>query len=451
MAESPQFLVEGKGVSKDFKDFWGRPKVRAVTDVDICVRQGTVLGLLGPNGAGKSTLMKLILGHLYPTAGRIVVFGKHPTDVESKRRLGYVPERAHLYKHLTPVEMLHFFGELLELPGDVIRSRTDQLLEMVGLAGAGKRLVGEFSHGMGRRMGLAQALLNDPDLLLLDEPTAGLDPLGCRDVKDLILALADRGKTVILTSHLLADVEDVCDELLIMYGGRVQAFGAAEDLLAEKDRLQIIMPRGNAAALAKIRETLAAEFEPAAVEVGAPTRTLENYFLDVVREASQTQETHGALMGSGVAGYLRGDSSMLKPPAASEPKAEAASTAPAVSPEPAASPATAPAPPAKTPAAGEADETSGLHEASEPAAAKPEQTEPEQTEPEQTEPEQTPTVVVPADAEADQAPKPAAPESEPADWPRATAAADAPPERPQDDDNDDEDDIDQDLLDSLTQ
>ncbi len=298
--DKAEFLIEGRNVSKVFKDFWGRPKVRAVIDVDIQVPKGAVFGLLGPNGAGKSTLIKMILGHLYPTGGVLTVFGHHPTDVKSKARLGYLPERAFLYKHLTPMQTLRFFGEVLELPSDVIRSRSEQLLDMVGLRHARDRIVGEFSHGMGRRMGLAQALLNDPDLLLLDEPTAGLDPLGCRDVKDLILTLAARGKTILLTSHLLADVEEVSDQLMIMYGGRVQAVGTSQELLSQRDMLQITLPAPDAA---RKEQILAAVGDD--VQVSSPLQTLENYFLDVVRQASKSQDTYGAQAGSGVATYLK--------------------------------------------------------------------------------------------------------------------------------------------------
>ncbi|MFM1551427.1 MAG: ABC transporter ATP-binding protein, partial [Lentisphaeria bacterium] len=181
--------VEGENLSKVFKDFWGRNKVEALNDVDVTVPKGAIFGLLGPNGAGKSTLIKLILGHLYPTGGRLAIFGKRPRDIAVKQHMGYLPERSFFYKHLTAAEILKYFGMILNLSREQISSRTEQLLEMVGLEAAGDRMAGEFSHGMGRRLGLAQALLNDPDLLILDEPTAGLDPVGCREVKDLIITL----------------------------------------------------------------------------------------------------------------------------------------------------------------------------------------------------------------------------------------------------------------------
>ena len=443
-------LIEGRKIGKVFKDFWGRTKVRALTDVDFRVRRGVVFGLLGPNGAGKSTLIKLILGHLYPTTGRLTVFGKHPTDVDSKRRLGYVPERAHLYKHLTPVETLRFFGQVLELSGPVIKSRTDQLLDMVGLNQARNRMVGEFSHGMGRRMGLAQALLNDPDLLLLDEPTAGLDPLGCRDVKDLIRTMVARGKTVLLTSHLLADVEDVCDELLIMYGGQVQAFGKSGDLLAQKDRLRIDLPAPDEAVLGKIKNVIGENFDEQEVEFGSPSQSLESYFLGVVRSASQTQETHGAQISKGVAGYLQNPSQAPDVQPTAPAKAEPATEKPKPKtpiPENAASAVDAPAvdAPAPTEARPPLKEIETAPPSTEKASLPPEAkaTEVEQPAVPAIEPEPT--------EEAKSEPETVAAEIKPEEgfWPRPEPVAATATENIDDDDADDEN-VDQDLLDSLT-
>ena len=173
--------------------------------------------MLGPNGSGKSTTIKMLLGLLYPTRGHIEVFGHSPRHVATKSRIGYLPEESYLYRYLNSQETLDFFGNLFNLNSVERRKRADQLIEMVGLNNARNRQVGEFSKGMQRRIGLAQALINDPDLVILDEPTAGLDPIGCREIKDLIVALAKRGKTVILSSHLLSDVEDVCDRVVICY------------------------------------------------------------------------------------------------------------------------------------------------------------------------------------------------------------------------------------------
>src|SRR5690606_11725656 len=185
-------IIAVRGLTKVFKDFWGRPKARAVDNVDFEVRRGEVFGLLGPNGSGKSTTVKMLLGLLYPTKGHIEVFGKSPRDVQTKQRIGYLPEESYLYRYLDSEGTLDFFGNLFSIDSKDRQNRAEQLIEMVGLNAARTRTVGEFSKGMQRRIGLAQALINDPDLIILDEPTSGLDPIGCREIKDLIIALAKR-------------------------------------------------------------------------------------------------------------------------------------------------------------------------------------------------------------------------------------------------------------------
>src|SRR6202167_5330951 len=228
--KSDEVVVSVRGLTKVFKDFWNRPKARAVDYVDFEVRRGEVFGLLGPNGSGKSSTVKWLLGLLNPTRGHIEVFGHSPRHVQTKSRIGYLPEESYLYRYLNSREPLDFFGSLFHLSRGERGNRAGKLLEMVGLSQVHTRSVGEFSKGMQRRIGLAQALINDPDLVILDEPTAGMDPIGCREVKDLILALARRGKTVILSSHLLSDVEDVCDRVVIYYGGRIHAVGALKGI-----------------------------------------------------------------------------------------------------------------------------------------------------------------------------------------------------------------------------
>ncbi|MGB7769147.1 MAG: ABC transporter ATP-binding protein [Verrucomicrobiia bacterium] len=309
-----EVVVSVRGLTKIFKDFWNRPKARAVDNVDFEVRQGEVFGLLGPNGSGKSTTVKLILGLLYPTKGHIEVFGHSPRHVQTKSRIGYLPEESYLYRYLNSRETLDFFGNLFQLPKGERASRTEQLLEMVGLGKTQTRVIGEFSKGMQRRIGLAQALINDPDLVILDEPTSGLDPIGCREVKDLILALARRGKTVILSSHLLADVEDVCDRVVIYYGGKIQAMGTLKELLAKPDTLRITTPVLPRETLERVLEILRQEAAADRVRVDNPTQNLESYFLDVVQRARRaTAETSGAVSGARVAAYLRAN--VQEPPA----------------------------------------------------------------------------------------------------------------------------------------
>ncbi len=305
---SSEVVVAVRGLSKTFKDFWGRTKARAVDNVDFEVRRGEVLGLLGPNGSGKSTTVKMLLGLLYPTKGHIEVFGHSPRHVATKARIGYLPEESYLYRYLNSSETLDFFGNLFELPAAERQKRSEQLLQMVGLNQTRTRLVGEFSKGMQRRIGLAQALINDPDLVILDEPTAGLDPIGCREVKDLIVALARRGKTVILSSHLLADVEDVCDRVVIYYGGKVQAMGTLKDLLATPDVIRITAPVLPRATLDRVLEIIRADVAADLVRIDNPTQNLESYFLGVVQKARQSEaQTSGATAGNLVAAYLRGD------------------------------------------------------------------------------------------------------------------------------------------------
>ena len=303
-----EIVVAVRGLTKVFKDFWNRPKARAVDDVDFDVRRGEVFGLLGPNGSGKSTTVKLLLGLLYPTKGHLEVFGRSPRHVQTKARIGYLPEESYLYRYLNSRETLDFFGNLFHLDKSERNQRTEQLLEMVGLSQTRSRAVGEFSKGMQRRIGLAQALINDPDLVILDEPTSGLDPIGCREIKDLIVALARRGKTVILSSHLLSDVEDVCDRVLILYGGRVQALGTLKELLATPDTLRITTPVLPRETMERVLEIIRQDITTGEVRVDNPTQNLESYFLDVVEKARQAAaQTSGAQSGARVAAYLRGD------------------------------------------------------------------------------------------------------------------------------------------------
>lgn len=296
-------------VTKIFRDFWHRPKVTAVKEVSFSVRRGEIFGLLGPNGSGKSTTIKMMLGLLHPTHGDIHVLGQSPRDVPVKKRIGYLPEESYLYNYLTSEETLDFYARLFNLDAAARRERIDQLLDMIGMAHARHRIVGEFSKGMARRIGLAQALINDPDFIILDEPTSGLDPIGCRQVKDLIVLLAKRGKTILLSSHLLADVEDVCDRVAILYNGEIQAQGTMNELLEESTRFRMTLPphatRDQLDQL--VAQSAALTGEPAAID--HPRRDLEQFFLHVVEQARQrTTEASGVGRESELAGYLRRES-----------------------------------------------------------------------------------------------------------------------------------------------
>ena len=355
---STETVISAQGLTKVFKDFWGRPKARAVDGIDFDVKRGEVFGLLGPNGSGKSTTVKMLLGLLYPSSGRISVFSPSPRHVQTKSRIGYLPEESYLYRYLNSEETVDFFGSLFHIESKERRDRAEQLIQMVGLENARRRHVGEFSKGMQRRIGLAQALINDPDLVVLDEPTSGLDPIGCREIKDLILTLAERGKTVILSSHLLADVEDVCDRAMILYGGRVQAIGTMKELLSDRDATRITSPSLSRETMDQVLKLIREDTQSQEVRVDNPTQNLESLFLNIVEQARQQEsETSGATSGHRVAEYLRGD--------ASQNKADRVLDHLTRSDEPA--PGQAPAPKPATPAVDE-NKLAGLAKPDEPTA-----------------------------------------------------------------------------------
>ena len=280
-----EYVIETFSLTKIFADWWGRNRVVAVDDLNLKVRTNEVFGFLGPNGSGKTTTLKMLLGLLHPTKGKAIILGGDSTDPQINRRIGFLPEESYLYKYLTARETLDFYGQLFKLPAKVRKMRIEALLDMVGLKAVANRTVGTFSKGMARRIGLAQALINDPELLILDEPTTGLDPIGTRQIKDLIIELAKRGKTVLLCSHLLADVEDVCDRIAILYGGRVQAEGNVQNLLRHSDKTEITTGRLSQAALEKIKQTLAAE--KTEYTIGSPLDKLETFFINIVNKAQQ--------------------------------------------------------------------------------------------------------------------------------------------------------------------
>src|ERR1700691_3827880 len=240
MTASLSEAVETHGLTKIYKDFWGRDKVRALDNLSLTIHRGEVFGLLGPNASGKSTTIKLLLGLIFASRGSASILGYPAGSTAINERIGFLPEESYLYRFLNGEETLRFYGRLFKIPRKELNRRVPLLLDTVGLdAKSRKRKLREYSKGMARRIGLAQALINNPEVILLDEPTTGLDPIGTREMKDLILSLKQQGKTVLLCSHLLADVQDVCDRITILFRGRMQTLGQVRDLLQVRDVTQI--------------------------------------------------------------------------------------------------------------------------------------------------------------------------------------------------------------------
>jgi ABC-2 type transport system ATP-binding protein len=277
-------VIETRALSKTYRDFWGRPKVRALKALDLEVKRGEVFGLLGPNGSGKTTTIKLLLGLLFPTEGQALIFGKDATDVSKNERIGYLPEESYLYRFLNAEETLDFYGRLFDIPYDQLQERIDSLIKTVGLDRARKRQLKEYSKGMTRRIGLAQALINNPELILLDEPTSGLDPIGTREMKDMILRLKDQGTTVVMCSHLLADVQDVCDRIAILHQGELKELGRVDSLLTLADITQIRAKRLPDQCIEEIKQTIS-RYNCELLSVEHPTTTLEELFLSIVLDS----------------------------------------------------------------------------------------------------------------------------------------------------------------------
>ena len=276
--------VAVEGLTKVFPVPFHRKAIVAVRDLNLRVGPGEVYGLLGPNGSGKSTTLKIILGLVSPTHGRTKIFGRDSSLVESREAVGFLPENPYFYRFLTGEETLRFFGKLCRLNGSRLNDRVRELLELVGLTNARDQRLSTYSKGMLQRIGLAQALVNEPKLVVLDEPTAGVDPAGSRDIRNLIVDLKRRGITVLLSSHLLTQVQEICDRVGILAGGTLAREGRLEELIAIENRSELVLENASDALVKEI-EKLAANSNAKLIERRRSTTTLERLFLDATKKA----------------------------------------------------------------------------------------------------------------------------------------------------------------------
>ncbi|QQL45756.1 ABC transporter ATP-binding protein [Sulfuriroseicoccus oceanibius] len=282
--------VRIRGLAKDFKIPLRRKLFRAVDDVSLDVEEGEVYGLIGPNGSGKSTTMKVMLGIMSPTEGECRIFGRPAGRADSRREVGYLPENPYFYKHLTGAETMRFYGGLCGLKGKALRQRADELLDMVGLSDAADRRIGGYSKGMLQRIGLAQAVIHNPRLVVLDEPTAGVDPMGSRQIRDLILDLKKRGITVFLTSHLLEQVQEVCDRVGIIFRGRMLRQGRLDEMVAVEDQTEVVLSHPSPALLDRIQALVADDEAASVVRMGHPRTSLERLFIEATSEQAALED-----------------------------------------------------------------------------------------------------------------------------------------------------------------
>jgi len=276
-----------RGLTKIFPVPLHRHSIVAVRDLNLRVEPGEVYGLLGPNGSGKSTTLKIILGLVSASHGRTEIFGRDSRLVESREAVGFLPENPYFYKYLSGEETLRFFGRLCRLGGARLKNRTDELLELVGLTKARKRRLGTYSKGMLQRIGLAQALIHEPKLLVLDEPTAGVDPAGSRQIRDLIVDLKRRGITVLLSSHLLAQAQEICDRVGILADGLLVREGRLEELIAIENQTELVVANASSGLVDEI-ESLINRSNAKLIERRRSTTTLEKLFLDATTERPES-------------------------------------------------------------------------------------------------------------------------------------------------------------------
>jgi ABC-2 type transport system ATP-binding protein len=278
-APATSAAVEVEHLTKVFKTGFSKKPLLAVRDLSFTVKRGEVYGLIGPNGCGKSTTMKAILGLVRATEGKARIFGRESTDVASRHEVGFLPENPYFYKHLSGRETMHFYGRLCGLRGKELKDRTEEVLAIAGLTSAAERRVGGYSKGMLQRVGLAQALIHRPRLLILDEPTAGVDPVGSRRIRDLILELKQQGITIVVTSHLLEQIQEVCDRVGIMSNGRMVREGPLQELITVETQTQMLIENASPELLAELRRVIESREGARLVSVGRPNTTLEKLFL----------------------------------------------------------------------------------------------------------------------------------------------------------------------------
>lgn len=276
------FAVKTEGLTKVYRNFWRRKRTSALTELDLYIERGEIFGLLGPNGSGKTTTVKLLLGLLCPTRGKSWLLGYPSGDLRIKSKIGFLPEESYLYKFLTAEEILDFYGKLFNISGKERKERVDRLIQHVGLSPYRKRPLSQYSKGMLRRIGLAQALINNPELVILDEPTSGLDPIGSREMKDLILEFKRQGKTVVLCSHLLSDVQNICDRIAILNKGVLQIMGNVRDLLSKKDVTELLVKNLSDEALPAVNAFIEGK-NGQVLSVNHPSSTLEELFVNIIQ------------------------------------------------------------------------------------------------------------------------------------------------------------------------
>jgi ABC-2 type transport system ATP-binding protein len=291
-SQAPPFAVEVEHLTRTFKTGFRAEPLVAVRDLSFSVHQGEVYGLIGPNGCGKSTTMKVMLGLLRATAGTVRIFGESSEQVAGRADIGFLPENPYFYKHLNGRETLLFYGKLCGLRGSELKDRTEEMLKLTGLQHAADRRVGGYSKGMLQRVGLAQALIHGPRLLILDEPTAGVDPVASRRMRDLILELKERGITIVVTSHLLEQMQQVCDRVGIMSNGAMVREGHLDDLIAVENQTEILLENASPETLAAIRELVEKDGAKShIVSMEKPRTTLEKLFLECTTQTGEEDKS----------------------------------------------------------------------------------------------------------------------------------------------------------------